>query len=414
MNFIAPPEEELTYLRADPLLVEQELDVRPDVAKAIEHAAGRRAGRVYWRSEHDHLYALELGDLGRGQPSLATVFGFWDRFEPRPPEHEIDADLLDFCLWVAEVAPSLSPGDIARAAQHANVKISWPEGAVLRTPEERFHDLPDFPYEPRYADIEGLRMAYVEAGSGDPILMLHGEPTWSYLYRHMIPPMSQAGRVIAPDLVGFGRSDKPVAANAYSYRSHARWLRKLIEALNLRRITIVCQDWGGLLGLRILSQSPERFARVVAMNTGIGSGAPRGGAFLKWRRFALRAESLDVGKLMNNTLVNRKLTDPERAAYDAPFPSKEYQRGALTFPRLVPIRHDHPGAYDNRVATERLRKLELPVLLIWGKKDAITAPSEAHLRTIFQNCGPTVWLDAGHFIQEDAGSEVAARILEWM
>jgi haloalkane dehalogenase len=414
MNFITPPAEELSYLRPDPLLVEQELDVRPDVADAIGHAAGMRAGRVYWRSKHDHLYALELGDLGRSRPSLATVYGFWDRFEPRPPEHEIDADLLDLCLWVADVAPSLNSADVARVAQFANVRTSWPDGSVLRTPEERFHDLPDFAHQPRYADIEGLRMAYVEAGAGDPILLLHGEPTWSYLYRHMIPPLSHAGRVIAPDLVGFGRSDKPAAPNAYTYRSHARWLRRFIEKLDLQRITLVCQDWGGLLGLRVLSQTPERFQRVVAMNTGISRGGPPTEAFLRWRRFAQRVESLDVGRLINTTLVTRKLSEAEHAAYDAPFPSKQYQTAALVFPRLVPIRHDHPGAYDNRVAIERLRQLDLPVLLIWGKHDAITAPAEAHLRSIFRNVVPTAWFNAGHFIQEEAGLEAAERIREWM
>jgi haloalkane dehalogenase len=411
MNFTRPPDEELSYLRPDPLLVEQELDVRPEVAEAIELAAGMRAGRVYWRSKHDHLYALELGDLGRGRPSLATVYGFWDRFEPRPPEHEIDADLLDFCLWIADVAPSLNSSDVARVAQFANVETSWPEGAVLRTPEERFRDLPDFAYDPRYVDVEGLRMAYVEAGAGDPILLLHGEPTWSYLYRHMIPELARVGRVIAPDLVGFGRSDKPVAQNAYTYRSHARWLREFIEKLDLGSITMVCQDWGGLLGLRILSQAPERFRRVVAMNTGISPGVVRDEAFMAWRRFALRAESLDVGRLINRTLVNRKLSEEERAAYDAPFPSKQYQTGALVFPRLVPIRYDHPGAYDNRIAIERLRQLDVPVLLIWGKHDKITAAAEPHLRSIFRNLAPTIWLDAGHFIQEDAGTEVAQRII---
>lgn len=410
MNFLTPPAEELSYLRADPLLVEQELDVRPEVAEALERAAGTRAGRVYWRSKHDHLYALELGDLGRGRPSLATVFGFWDRFEPRPPEHEIDSDLLDFCLWVAEIAPSLNSADVARVAQFANVRTIWPDGSVLRTPEERFRDLADFPYEPRYTEIEGLRMARVEAGAGDPILLLHGEPTWSYLYRSMIPVLAHAGRVVAPDLIGFGRSDKPVAKNAYSYRAHVRWVRQFIETLDLRRITLVCQDWGGLLGLRILSQIPERFQRLIAMNTGISPGGPPGEAFLRWRRFALRVDSLEVGRLIDTTLVRRRLSDAERAAYDAPFPSKQYQAGALAFPRLVPIRPDHAGAYDNRAAIERLRQLHLPVLLIWGKHDAITAPGEAHLRSIFRNAAPTVWLDAGHFIQEDAGAEAAQRI----
>lgn len=213
MNFITPGAEELSYLRTDPLLWEQELDVRPDVAEAIERATGVRAGRVYWRSEHDHLYALELADLGRGRPSMAMVSGHWDRYEPRPPEHEIDADLLAFSIWVAEVAESLNPADFAKVAQFAGVRTSWPEGTVLRTPEERFANLPGFTYEPKYIEVEGLRMAYVEAGSGDPILMLHGEPTWGYLYRHMIPPLAEVGRVVVPDLIGFGRSDKPATAN---------------------------------------------------------------------------------------------------------------------------------------------------------------------------------------------------------
>ena len=246
MNFINPPAEELSYLRADPLLWEQELDVWPEVAVAVEKATGTRAGRVYWHSKHDHLYALELADLGRGRPSMATVYGHWDRYEPRPPEHEIDADLLTLCLWVAEVG-GLNPADIARVAKFAGVKTGWPEGFVLRTPEDRFTDLPDFPYEPKYAEVEGLRMAFVEHGEGDPILLLHGEPTWGYLYRHMIPTLAKAGRVIVPDLIGFGRSDKPLAANAFSYKSHVRWVRLFVETLGLQNITLVCQDWAACL-----------------------------------------------------------------------------------------------------------------------------------------------------------------------
>lgn len=415
MKFITPSQEELSYLRPDPLLWEQELDVRPDVAESIERAAGKRAGRVYWRSAHDHLYALELADLGRGRPSMGMVLGHWDRFEPRPPEHEITSDLLDFSIWVAEVSGSLNPADVVKVAQFARVGTSWPEGTVLRTPDERFAGLPGFPYEPRYVEIEGLRIAWVEQGSGDPILCLHGEPTWSYLYRHMIPVLARKGRVVAPDLVGFGRSDKPVAANAYSYKAHCRWLRKFIEALDLRNITLICQDWGGSLGLRVLSQMPERFSRLVATNTGISPGGNRSGAFLKWRRFSQRVEMLDLVMLMRNTLTKRKLDDAEAAAYAAPFPSKEYQMGALVFPRLVPIRKDHPGAYDNRVAIEVLKTLEIPVLLPWGSEDAITAPAEAHLRSIFRNVAPPVSVaGAGHFIQEDAGEELADLIVGWM
>jgi len=415
VNFITPAAEELSYLRADPLLWEQELDVRPDVAEAIERATGMRAGGVYWRSAHDHLYSLELMDAGRGRPAMAMVYGHWDRYEPRPPEHEIDADLLAFSVWVAEVAESLNPADVQKVAQFAGLKEGWPEGSVLRTPEERFAELPGFPYQPRYLEVEGLRMAYVQHGPGDPILLLHGEPTWSYLYRRMIPPLCEAGRVIAPDLIGFGRSDKPVGDNAYTYKSHARWLGGFIQKLNLKRITLVCQDWGGLLGLRLLSQMPERFARLVAMNTGIPDGQSPTDAFLKWRRFSQQVPSLDLPRLMRSTLKKRRLSDAEAAAYAAPFPSVEYQTAALAFPRLVPIRPDHPGAYDNRIAIERLKTLDLPVLLPWANGDPITAPAEAHLRSIFKNVAPTLVIEgAGHFIQEDAGEEVAGHILKWM
>jgi haloalkane dehalogenase len=414
MQFVTPEPEELRSLRADPLLWEQELDVRPEVAEAIEHAVGVRAGRVYWRSAHDHLYALELADLGRGRPSMAMVYGFWDRFEPRPPEHEIDADLLDLCLWVAEVAPGIEPSDVARVAQFARIPTTWPEGSVLRTPDERFADLPGYPYPPRAVEVEGLRMAYVEHGTGDPIVLLHGEPTWGYLYRRMIPTLAAVGRVIVPDLIGFGRSDKPVADNAYSYRAHARWLRRFIEALDLTHITLVGQDWGGLLGLRVLARVPERFARLVAMNTGFPMGEPLGEPFLNWRTYAQRQRALDVPALMRRAL-RRSLTDAEAAAYGAPFPTPDYQTGALVFPRLVPTRPDHPGAYDNRVAARALRTLDLPVLLPWADGDRITRGWEAGLRALFRNVAPPLTIaGAGHFLQEDRGEEVAEHIARWM
>jgi haloalkane dehalogenase len=413
MDFVKPSQEELALLRPDPLLWEQELDVRPEFAEAVERACGIRAGRVYWRSAHDHLYALELADLGRGRASMAMVLGHWDRYEPRPPEHEIDADLLTLCDWLARVG-GLNPSDIAKVAERAGITARWPERSVLRTPDECFTHLPDFPYDPKYLEIEGLRMAYVEAGSGDPILCLHGEPTWSYLYRRMIPELSKAGRVIAPDLIGFGRSDKPIAANAYSYKSHVRWMRAFITALDLKRITLVCQDWGGLIGLRVLSQMPDRFARLVAMNTGLPIGASMGDAFLRWRRFSQRVTSLDMPLLMRNSL-KRQITDAEAAAYQAPFPSKEYQTGALVFPRLVPIRKDHPGAFENRQALERLKTLDLPVLLPFGTEDPITAAAEPFLRSIFKNVAPPSPIEgAGHFIQDDKGEQVAEVICAWM
>jgi haloalkane dehalogenase len=298
-------------------------------------------------------------------------------------------------------------------------RTSWPAGAVLRTPEQRFAGLLGFDYPPRYVEIEGLRMAYVEQGEGDPILMLHGEPTWGYLYRKMIPGLSAAGRAIAPDLIGFGRSDKPVAANAYSYRSHARWVRKFIEQLDLRRITLVCQDWGGLLGLRVLSQTPERFARVVAMNTGISDGrivGDKGPAFLQWRRFSQRVREMDVARLVRRTLVAPdRLSAQEAAAYNAPFPAVEYQRAVQVFPRLVPIREDDPGADENRRTIARLSELDLPVYLLWGAQDPITAPMARAMQQIFPQAGEAEFLEgAGHFIQEDAGEAAAQRILAWM
>jgi len=415
MKFVTPAAEELSYLRADPLLWEQELDVRPQVAESIERAVGRRAGRIYWRSVHDHLYALELADLGRGRPSMAMVHGMWDRYESRPPEHEIDADLIDFCLWVAEVADTLDPVHLTKLLSYAGIRPAWPEGSVVRTPEERFSDLPGFPYEPHYVEVEGLRMAYVSSGQGDPILMLHGEPTWGYLYRRMIAPLAEMGRVIAPDLIGFGRSDKPVPDNAYSYRSHARWLRRFIEALDLRRIVLVCQDWGGLLGLRALAAMPERFARLVAMNTGMPEGRGLGEGFMRWRRFTLRQKELDAGAIVRMTLRKRTLSDAEAAAYNAPFPSAEYQTAALAFPRLVPIRPDYPGAYENRVAIEELKALDLPVLLPWGDADPVLGKLEPELRAIFRNVAPSLIISgAGHFLQEDAGEEIASHIRNWM
>ncbi len=417
MTFIIPDQEELRYLRPDPLLWEQELDIRPETAEALEKLAGMRAGRVYWRSSHGYLYALELADLGRGRPSMATVFGHWDRFEPRPPEHEINQDLLDFLLWFAEKTNVADPKIVDRLARIGNNArlLAWPEGSVLRTPDERFRNLPDFPYEPKYVEIEGLRMDYVESGAGDPILMLHGEPTWGFLYRKMMPALSKMGRTVVPDLIGFGRSDKPALANAYTYKSHVRWMRRFIERLDLKNITLICQDWGGSIGLRVLAEIPERFKALVAMNTGITPGVASHQAFDSWRFFSQRAWELDLPALMNLTLQKRKLTNAEAAAYAAPFPSREYQTCALLFPRLVPIRPDQPGAYDNRKAIEILRTLDLPVFLLWGGADAITRPSEGYLRRLFKNVAPPKSIEgAGHFIQEEAGEEAAEYIAEWM
>jgi haloalkane dehalogenase len=424
MNFTKPTPEELALLRADPLLWEQELDVRPDVAVDLERAVGKRAGEVFWRSRHDHLYSIELADLGRGRPSMAKVNGWWDRFEPRPPEHEIDGDLADLCKWVAQTAGSLEPEDIRRVFQFAGTPAGWPPGSVLRTPDERFADLPGFTWAPSYVEIEGLRMAYVEAGVAangsqreECFLLLHGEPTWGYLYRHMIPALAAVGRVVVPDLIGFGRSDKPALPQAYSYRSHARWLHRFVEALDLRGVTMVCQDWGGLLGLRVLARAPERYRRVAPMNTGFPCGEAMPEAFLAWRRWSQARPDIDVPALMRRSVRREGFGDVEAAAYAAPFPTREHQLGARIFPRLVPNRPDHPGAYDNRRAAAVLRTLRLPVLPMWGDADPITKPWEPMVRSLFASAQveDTVWnREAGHFLQEDAGEEVARAIAAWV
>ena len=411
--------EELDQLREDVLLVEQELDVRPGVATSLETLIGVRAGRRYWRSEHDHLYAIELTDKGRGRPSSATVFGFWARYEPRPPEHEIDADLAALGLLIAETSPDLVAQDVSRVYEHAAVPGGWPDGSVLRTPDERFRDLDDFPYEPRYVDIEGLRMAWVETGdtsADDVVLCLHGEPTWGYLYRHMMPRLGKLGRVVVPDLIGFGRSDKPVADNAYSYRSHSRWLRKFVEALDLEKVTLVCQDWGGLLGLRVVSQIPQRFARIVAMNTLLPSGEEEvADAFLTWRRYSQQLVEMPVADLMQRAVVRPDFSRREAQAYLAPFPDKSYQTAVQVFPRLVPIRRDHAGAYDNRRARARLAQLGLPCLLAWADGEEVTRSGEADLRSLLSPATETLAVEsAGHFLQEDRGDWLAGKIASWM
>lgn len=416
MKFITPEPEELSYLRADPLLTEQELDYWPELAQALERALGLRAGRAYWRTAHDHLMALELGDLGRGRPSTATVLGFWERFEPRPPEHEINQDLLDLVVWVSGLTDRLDPqitSKLARVGVTKN-KMTWPAGAVLRTPEERFADLPGFDHEPGYVEIEGLRMAYVEQGKGSPILMLHGQPTWSYLYRRMIPLLSHRGRVIAPDQIGLGRSDKPTLPHAYTYRSFTRWMRAFIEKMELTDITLICQDWGGGIGLRVLSQMPERFGRLVAMNTALPVGDCAHEPFLQWRAWVARMTNFRLAGFMNHVLT-RKLSRQELAGYAAPFPTPAHQTAILKFPSLVPIRPDHPGAYENRQALEVLKNLDIPTLLIWGGQDEITRPCKVAMRAIFRQAPPVKMIrHAGHFIQEDAGEEVSAIIDEWL
>jgi haloalkane dehalogenase len=224
---------------------------------------------------------------------------------------------------------------------------------ILRTPESCFEGLPGYDFEPNFVELDGLRMHYVDQGPGDceTMLLLHGEPSWSYLYRHMIPPLAGAGfRVIAPDLVGFGKSDKPARKSDYTYAGHVDWMRRFIEALDLDGITLFCQDWGSLIGLRVAAENEHRFARIALGNGGLPSGdQTMPDAFMKWRRFALHSPYFPIGKIIQRGTTT-ELDGDVVAAYDAPFPSRKYKSGARMFPALVPITPDDPASEANRAA----------------------------------------------------------------
>ncbi|MGY2127748.1 haloalkane dehalogenase [Blastococcus sp. SYSU DS0617] len=294
----------------------------------------------------------------------------------------------------------------------------------LRTPDERFADLPGFPYEPRYVEVDDgeggrLRVAYVDEGpaDGETVLLLHGEPSWSFLYRKMIPVLAGAGlRVVAPDLIGFGRSDKPVNRDDYSYARHVGWMRQaLLDQLDLSGITLVGQDWGGLIGLRLVAENPDRFARVVVANTGLPTGdQPMSDAFLAWQRFSQESPDFQIGRIVGNGTAQGAAPEVV-AAYDAPFPDDRYTAGARIFPTLVPTSPDDPAAADNRAAWEVLSRWEKPFLTAFSDSDAITRGGER----VFQKLVPgaqgmphTTLAGGGHFLQEDVGPELARVVVE--
>lgn len=292
--------------------------------------------------------------------------------------------------------------------------------AVLRTPDERFDALPDYDFRPSYATVgQGLRLHYVDEGphEASPVLMLHGEPSWSYLYRHMVPVFAGAGRrALAPDLIGFGRSDKPVDKAAYTYQSHVDWLTEWLLDLDLRDITLVCQDWGSLLGLRIAAEHEDRFARIVVANGFLPTGDRRlPPAFHVWRQLALRTPVFPAGRIVA-VGSRRRLTRAERAAYDAPFPSSRYQAGARRFPALVPASPDDPAAPANRQAWEVLGRWEKPFLTLFGAGDPILGKADGPLQRHVPGATgqPHDRLPGGHFVQEDQGVEIARRMLAWM
>lgn len=291
---------------------------------------------------------------------------------------------------------------------------------ILRTPESRFESLPDYDFAPHYTSLaDGLRMHYVDEGPADAevVLMLHGEPSWSYLYRHMVPVFANARlRALAPDLVGFGKSDKPAAMADYSYQRHVDWLREWIETLDLRRITLVCQDWGSLLGLRLAAELDDRFDRIVVAN-GFLPTADRGvpPAFRIWRAFAAYSPLFPIGRIVD-TGTARKLSAQERAAYDAPFPDASYKAGARAFPRLVPTSPDDPAVPANRAAWAKLGAWDKPFLTLFGAKDPILGRADGPLQQHVPGAQgqPHARLAGSHFVQEDAGVEIAERTLRWM
>jgi haloalkane dehalogenase len=283
---------------------------------------------------------------------------------------------------------------------------------TYRTPDDRFRDLPGYGFEPRYLEQDGLRMHYVDEGAGPPVLLLHGEPTWSYLYRKIIPELSPATRAIAPDYFGFGRSDKPLRVEDYSYDLHAGSVARLVEELDLHDLTVVVQDWGGPIGLRLAVEHPDRVARLVIMNTGIGGGRPPSQEWLRFRDFVRRVGSeLVPGKLVRITCV-QPMPDEVEMAYSAPWPVPESKAGVLAFPELVPISPDHPDTPAHLRVREALGRWEKPALVLFSDSDPIFTPRvaeriAAHIPGALE---PEIVAGAGHFLQEDRGEQIGGRI----
>jgi haloalkane dehalogenase len=286
---------------------------------------------------------------------------------------------------------------------------------VFRTPEERFADLPGYDFTPHYEEVDGLRMHYVDEGSGAPVVCFHGEPTWAYLYRKMIGPLSAAGlRVIAPDYAGFGRSDKPTDRGWYTYDRHSEYVGSLLETLDLRDVTVVVHDWGGPIGLRWATENEERVARLVILNTGLFAGQVNE-AFMSWRNFAERNPDLPVGFIIQSATVT-DLPQEIMDGYEAPWPTSESKAGVAQFPLLVPIERDDPGVAEMGAVREHLAAWQKPALICFSDSDPIFPPKAgqrfvelipgAHELRVVQG--------GAHFLQEDKGEEIAAAIVGFL
>lgn len=291
---------------------------------------------------------------------------------------------------------------------------------ILRTDDDRFSNLPGYSFKPNYVEIEGLRMHFLDEGGHqeEVVLMIHGEPSWSYLYRKMIPVVVEAGyRVVVPDLIGFGRSDKPTDPSWYTYKNHLSLVNQLVEKLNLNNITLVCQDWGGLLGLRSAVAMPERFKRVVAANTMLptGEGKPSD-AFLQWKEFSQTVPEFPVAKIIAKATVNQ-LSDEVLAAYDAPFPDEAFKVGARVFPKLVPLDPNEPEAIENRKAWQVLKAWKKPFLTAFSDGDPIMKGLDRYFQDLIpgaKNQKHCIIKDGGHFLQEDKGEELAQIVVQFI